>query len=354
VLENELNPPKHLLIMRLSAIGDVAMIVPVVLALRQQYPELKITVLSRPFFKPFFAYIPDIHFYEADVENSHKGLKGLYKLYKDLSFSGIDAFADLHKVFRSKVIATFFKLDNIPVIHLVKGRAERKELTALKPKKISAMSSITDRHAEVCKQLNLPINLSKVNLIDKQPLSNEIQEITGSRNSKWLGIAPFATYETKMYPLKLMEKVISLMLQEGVKIFLFGGGENEEQQLKLIASKSDNCINIAGNLTFKQELDLISNLDLMLSMDSGNGHMAAMFAVPVVTMWGNTHPFAGFVPFRQPSENSLLSDLELYPFIPTSVYGNKIVPGYTDCMKTIQPELVVDKIKQLLESPNTK
>ena len=126
------------------------------------------------------------------------------------------------------------------------------------------------------------------------------------------------------------------------------------EQLKSMASVSSNCVNIAGTLTFQQELDLISNLDLMLSMDSGNGHMAAMFGVSVITMWGNTHPFAGFVPFRQPIENSLLPDMEKYPFLPTSVYGNKIVPGYTDCMKTIQPEVVVKKINQLLAQSITE
>lgn len=348
MLENELKHPKHLLIMRLSAIGDVAMTVPVVLALRQQYPKLKITIVSRPLFKSFFTFIPDVHFYAADVENSQTGIGGLYKLYKDLSVLGIDAFADLHNVLRSKVIATFFKWNKTPVISLNKDRTQRKKLTSLKPKILSPMKSMIDRHAEVCKKLQLPIDLSKIKLIDSQSISTEIERITGKKNSKWIGIAPFATYETKMYPLSLMKEVIQLLLQQEVKIFLFGGGKNEVEQLKSMASVSSNCVNIAGTLSFQQELDLISNLDLMLSMDSGNGHMAAIFGVPVITMWGNTHPFAGFVPFRQPIENSLLPDMEKYPFLPTSVYGNKIVPGYTDCMKTIQPEVVVNKIKQLL------
>ena len=348
MLENELNPPKHLLIMRLSAIGDVAMTVPVVLALRQQYPELKITIVSRPIFKSFFTYLPNIDFYAADVENSQTGLQGLYNLYKDLSVLGIDAFADLHNVLRSKVIATFFKWNQIPVTSLNKDRKKRKKLTALKLKSLSPMKSIIDRHAEVCKKLQLPIALSEVKLIERQPISVEIKKITGEKNSKWIGIAPFATYETKMYPLSLMKEVIQLMLQEEVKIFLFGGGKKEVEQLQSMASVSNNCVNIAGTLTFQQELDLMSNLDLMLSMDSGNGHMAAMFGVPVITMWGNTHPFAGFVPFRQPIENSLLPDTETYPFLPTSVYGNKIVPDYTDCMKTIQPETVANKIKRIL------
>ena len=354
MLENELKHPKHLLIMRLSAIGDVAMTVPVVLALRQQYPKLKITIVSRPLFKSFFAFIPDIHFYAADVENSQTGIRGLYKLYKDLSVLGIDAFADLHNVLRSKVIATFFKWNKTPVISLNKDRTQRKKLTGLKPKILSPMKSMIDRHAEVCKKLHLPIDLSEIKLIDSQPMSTEIERITGKKNSKWIGIAPFATYETKMYPLSLMKEVIQLLLQDEVKIFLFGGGKNEVEQLKSMASVSSNCVNIAGTLTFQQELDLISNLDLMLSMDSGNGHMAAMFGVSVITMWGNTHPFAGFVPFRQPIENSLLPDMEKYPFLPTSVYGNKIVPGYTDCMKTIQPEVVVKKINQLLAQSITE
>ena len=348
MLENELKHPKHLLIMRLSAIGDVAMTVPVVLALQQQYPNLKITVVSRPLFKPFFSSLPNVDFYAADVENSQTGLVGLYKLYKDLSGLGIDAFADLHNVLRSKVIATFFKWKRIPVVSLYKDRTERKKLTALELKKLSPMTSMVDRHAEVCNKLQLPISLSEVKLLDRKEISPEIQEITGEKKTKWVGIAPFATYETKMYPLSLMKEVIHLLLQEECKIFLFGGGKKEVEQLKEMASVSNRCINVAGSLSFKLELDLISNLDLMVSMDSGNGHMAAMFGVPVITMWGNTHPYAGFVPFRQPLENSLLPDLKKYPFIPTSVYGNKIIEGYTDCMKTIQPERVVQKIKRIL------
>ena len=352
--ENELELPKHLLIMRLSAIGDVAMTVPVVLALRQQYPDLKITIVSRPFFKAFFSSIPDINFYAADIENSKNGVFGLYKIYKELAKTDIDAFADLHNVLRSKVISSFFKWNGVPVASLHKDRAARKKLTDLQPKKISPMMTLIDRHAQACEKLGLPIDLSKVVLLKKRSLSNTVQKFAGDKNTKWLGIAPFATYETKMYPLNLMLEVIKLQVQEDCKIFLFGGGKDEENELESLASISDKCINVAGKLTFDQELELISHLDLMLSMDSGNGHMAAMFGIPVMTMWGNTHPFAGFVPFRQGIENSLVPDLQKYPFIPTSVYGNKNVDGYVDCMKSIKPEDVFLKIKSLLTSSKTK
>jgi ADP-heptose:LPS heptosyltransferase len=83
-------------------------------------------------------------------------------------------------------------------------------------------------------------------------------------------------------------------------------------------------------------------------MDSGNAHIAAMLGVQVITLWGATHPYAGFVPFNQPISNSLVSDREKYPLLPTSVYGNKKVAGYEDAMRTISPDMVVNKVNRLI------
>ena len=84
-------------------------------------------------------------------------------------------------------------------------------------------------------------------------------------------------------------------------------------------------------------------------MDSGNGHLAAMYGIPVITLWGVTHPFTGFVPFHQPMENQLISDVEKYPLLPTSVYGNKYPTGYENVMESIEPLAVIEKIKKLLD-----
>ena len=108
-------------------------------------------------------------------------------------------------------------------------------------------------------------------------------------------------------------------------------------------------INVAGKLKLQQELDLISNLDIMLSMDSGNAHIAAMFGIKVITLWGATHPFSGFVPFNQPLENCLVSDREKFPQLPTSVYGNKKVAGYEDAMRSIPVETILEKIRACIK-----
>ena len=127
---------------------------------------------------------------------------------------------------------------------------------------------------------------------------------------------------------------------------LFGGGKKEIELLDTLSKNKENVIVVAGKLQFQQELQLISNLDLMLSMDSGNAHIAAMLGVKVITLWGATHPFAGFSPFHQPIENALTADRVLYPKLPTSVYGNKIIEGYQDAMRTIAVDTIVAKLSE--------
>ncbi|HEX8015101.1 MAG TPA: glycosyltransferase family 9 protein, partial [Flavobacterium sp.] len=159
-------------------------------------------------------------------------------------------------------------------------------------------------------------------------------------------IAPFAQYDSKVYPLDLMKEVIAKLAENPAnKILLFGGGKKEIEILDSLSERFENVINMAGKIKFQQELQLISNLDVMLSMDSGNAHIAAMLGIKVVTLWGATHPYAGFLPFNQSLDNALTSDRSQYPKLPTSVYGNKIVEGYQDAMRTIAVESILKMLK---------
>jgi ADP-heptose:LPS heptosyltransferase len=208
---------------------------------------------------------------------------------------------------------------------------------------------MVDRHVETFKQFGFSIDLANPHFPKKATLSEEILSITGTKNQNWIGIAPFAQYESKVYPIDLMQEVTDgLAENKNHKIFLFGGGEKEIQLLNQLQNNHENVIVLAGKLKFKQELEVISNLDVMLSMDSGNAHIAAMLGVKVITLWGATHPYAGFKPFNQPDDFCLTSDREKYPLLPTSIYGNKKVVGYEDVMRTILPTQVIEKINSNL------
>ncbi|WP_313805936.1 glycosyltransferase family 9 protein [Flavobacterium sp.] len=341
--------PKHIAVIRLSAMGDVAMTVPVLRALVLQYPEVKLTVVSRPFFKPFFDGISNVDFFAVDVKGKHKGFLGLLRLYSDLKKLKIDFFADLHNVLRSQVVRNLFALSGMQVAATDKGRADKKALTRAQNKIFKPLKSMFERHADTFKKLGYAIDLSNPEFPKKAVLSEEILKVTNEKSGNWIGIAPFAQYQSKVYPLDLLQQVIDgLAAENNNTIFLFGGGQQEIEQLIHLKKEYDNVIVIAGKLKLQQELDLISNLDMMLSMDSGNAHIAAMLGIKVITLWGATHPYAGFKPFNQPDAFCIISERERYPLLPTSVYGNKKVEGYEDAMRSIPPETVINTIKKEL------
>ena len=202
-----------------------------------------------------------------------------------------------------------------------------------------------ERHTKVFEELGFTVDLSNPTFPKKAVLDIEIIQLIGENNEKLIGVAPFAQYDSKVYPLDLMQEVIHQLAENSTyKILLFGGGKKEVELLNSLSKGKENVIVVAGKIKFQQELQLISNLDLMLSMDSGNAHIAAMLGVKVITLWGATHPFAGFSPFNQPMGNALTADRNLYPKLPTSVYGNKVVDGYEDAMRTIGVEDIVRRL----------
>ncbi|MEL0651824.1 glycosyltransferase family 9 protein [Algibacter sp. TI.3.09] len=333
-------PKQHILVIRLSAMGDVAMTVPVLRALIKKYPDVKITVLTREFFAPFFRDLPNVTVFPAEVKKRHKGILGLWKLSNELKVFKIDAIADLHNVLRSQILKLFFF--GKQTIQIKKGRAEKKALVS--GTKFQQLKTTHQRYADVFNKLGYNLDLSNPTFPERAVLSTKLQAFLGHNFKKIIGIAPFAAHAGKMYPLNLMKRVIEA-LSKDYQIVLFGGGKQEIEALTAIENSFDNVVNAAGKLNLNEELDLISNLDGMLAMDSGNAHMAAMMGVKTITIWGVTHPFAGFAPFNQPSDYALVANKDEFPKIPTSIFGNKYPENYKEAAGSISPETIITKIK---------
>lgn len=342
--------PQHILVIRLSAMGDVAMTVPVLMQVLETYPQLQITVVTKPFFVDIFKSIDRVHVVKAEVKGKHKGISGLWLLAKQLHKLHIDTVADLHNVLRSRLLCGFLKIMGHEYYRIDKGRREKKALTRADNKIFKPLKTTHQRYADVFTKLNLPVELSNHTPRRLLPMASDVEAVLKLKVSKqWIGIAPFAAHASKQYPLELMEKVIqNLSKEHNVHILLFGGGKRESKRLEALAQGFENCENVAGKFSFLEELQLLSNLNIMISMDSGNGHLAAMFGVEVITLWGATHPYAGFAPFGQTEDMQLLPDLEKYPLLPTSIYGNKNVKGYKNVMHDISPEEVYQKVRNTL------
>lgn len=335
---------KHILVIRLSAMGDVAMTVPIIRALLSQYPNVKVTVLTTSFLKPLFRNIPNVTVFEADIRGKHKGVLGLWKLSRKLRLLEFDVIADLHNVLRSKILKVFFF--GKKVVQIDKGRQEKKAL--ITGQHFKQLKTTHERYADVFQKLGYPIDITNPSFPKKNNLKPKYLETIGGDSKPWLGIAPFAAFKGKMYPLDLMSKVIE-QLSKYNKVLLFGAGDKEAQILSGIANQNDHIINLAGCFSLDEELDIISNLDLMIAMDSGNAHLAAMLGVKTITIWGVTHPYAGFLPFNHTLDSAILANRHQFPKIPTSVYGNKFPGGYEKAMLTITPDEIISKAVAILK-----
>ena len=341
----------RILIIRFSALGDVAMTIPVVYSLAKQYPQHEITVLSRGTLQPLFQGLPsNVSFMGADLVGKYNGIRGLNALYSELKEKKFDYIADFHDVLRTKYLRLRFRMAGIPVDYIHKGRKKKHQLVRRCHKVIENLKSSFRRYEEVLERLGFPVMLNFTSIYGEGKGDfSLIESVTGSKHEgiKWIGIAPFAKHEGKIYPLELQEQVVAHFAnRQDVKVFLFGGGAKEQAVFDAWRQKYPTIISMIGKLDMNTELNMMSHLDVMLSMDSANMHLASLVNTPVVSVWGATHPYAGFMGWKQLPINAVQLDL---PCRPCSVYGQK--PCFRKdyaCMRQIQPEQIIRKIEGLL------
>ena len=344
----------HLLIIRFSALGDVAMTVPVIYSLANQYPQLRIGILSRPYAHAFFDDLaPNVTFMAADLNKEYQHLSGINKLYRRLMAKQFTAIADFHDIIRTKYLRSAFLLDGIKVAHINKHRSEKRKLTSTKHKELFPIQSSFQNYTDVLKELGYPVELNFKSIFP--PEGGDINLLEGSIESKedkiWIGIAPFAAHKSKVYPLNLMEQII-VSIQNNYpnsQIFLFGGKEDELNQLNQWSEKYNNCINASALLkNLRKELILMSHLNVMITMDSANMHLASLVNIPAISIWGGTHPYAGFKGWNQTDENIVQTDL---PCRPCSIYGKKpCMRNDYACLNNIRPEQIIQKLANILKS----
>lgn len=345
---------EHILIIRFSALGDVAMAVPIVYSLAMTYPNLRITVLSRGYARAFFEDLaPNVSFMEADIKREYSGVKGLNALYRRLTAKNFTAIADFHNVLRSEYLCIRFKLERYPVARIDKHRDGKRKLTAPYNKQLVQQPTSFQNYAEVLSQLGYPITPWFQSIFPKEGGNlNMLPAVIGPKKnySQWIGIAPFAAHPGKIYPTELMRQVIEKVIANhpDARIFLFGRGEQENIQFWEWCHDIRQCFNVGNHIeNMHQELILMSHLDLMVSMDSANMHLASLVNIPVVSIWGATHPYGGFLGWNQTEDTIVQLDL---PCRPCSIYGNKpCLRGDFACMQNIAPEQIVDRIEFILK-----
>jgi ADP-heptose:LPS heptosyltransferase len=332
--------------------GDVALMVPVIRSLVSAHHNVEITVVTRPRFAPFFYDIERVKVFPADVDHTYNGIFGMRELFRALiRKASYDLVVDLHDHVRTAMLRTLFRLFFTDVIVFDKGRKQKKAF-ARKSNKITArLPHTVERYQAAFVKAGFPFDLQAPPYFH---LNENVQAVTREwlerqhlqKKEHWVGLAPFAMHATKIWPLENYAPLIEHILSKTpAKFFLFGGGDKEIKYFETLKNKFPKvCVITAGELKIRQEIALMKHLDLMVCVDSGNMHLASLAAVPVLSIWGGTHPEVGFAPFGTDNTLVQITRNEL-PCRPCSVYGRATchVGGFP-CLTRLTPELIADQV----------
>lgn len=351
-------PPQKILVIRFSAMGDVMLLVPVLKSLTHAYPETSVTVVTRPRFAAFFAGIPGVTVFGANVDQTYQGLRGLYALAKKiLTLDRFEIVFDLHDHMRTMILRTFLRMSGKTVMVFKKGRGEKKELVRKHNKIVRKLPHTVDRYREVFVRAGytfdmLPGPFVSVGSDEKRSLDLWL-ESSGlvPKRKKWVGIAPFANHRSKIWPKEYTSELVTRLAQQGqLHFFLFGGGTEEIEFFQQLRDRFPDCVTrVAGNLKTDEEIALLHQVDLMVCVDSSNMHLSVLSGTPLLALWGGTHPDVGFGPYQYDPSVILQISREELPCRPCSVYGKETcLRKDFACLYRLTPELVATEVLRRL------
>ena len=159
-----------------------------------------------------------------------------------------------------------------------------------------------------------------------------------------IGIAPFAAHKGKVYPIEQMEKVVAeLSKQADETIYLFGFGDEERQICETWEKQYPKVVSLVGKHSMAEELEIMRGLRVMLTMDSGNMHLASLVGTRVISIWGATHPKMGFLGYGQSLTDCMSRNLACSP---CSAYGNKECKFKDYRCLQIDPKDIADRLSK--------
>ncbi len=341
--------------------GDVILLVPVLKSLTDAYPDIEVTLVTRPKFASFFQEIKGVKVFEADMDYQYSGMFGLRALFRKLlKKDQYDVIVDVQDHLHTLVLRNAFKFFGNKVMVFKEGKPEKKALARKENKEVKVLPHTVDRYKAVFEELGFKFPIIPPPYLAGEEaavdfVKNWLAENNLKKKTKWIGVAPFAKYASKIWPperyISLLE---NLLEKESMHFFFFGGGEKEMAHFESLKNKfPENCTVVVGQLKMRHEIALMNYLDLMLCMDSSNMQLAALTGTQLLSIWGGTHPAAGFGPFGYSEKNILQISREELPCRPCSVYGKATCHrGDFACLNRISVEQVSQKISELVAQNN--
>lgn len=333
-----------ILIIHTAFIGDIVLSTPLLKRVKEMYPEAKITYVTTPVGATILRNNPHItEIIEYDKRGNHSGIKGLLALGRRLRYENFNMVLTPHRYLRSSILSWLTRSPKRIGYDIASGAllfTDKIKYDKTKHevgKLLSFLGDVPKNPRE-----NYPIELYPSK--KEKEAVDKIWEDNSLSSEKVIAIAPGSKWFTKKWPLEYFNKVIELLVKDGIKVIVIGG--KDELFLNVVNHK--NIIDLRGKTTLLELAEVLKRVKVVLTNDSSPIHIASAFAnTKIIAIFGPTVKEFGFFPW---SENSKVLEVNGLTCRPCAIHGGDKCPkGHFKCMLEIKPEQVYGEILQELK-----
>ncbi|HBH86082.1 MAG TPA: lipopolysaccharide heptosyltransferase II [Syntrophaceae bacterium] len=337
---------KNILIRGTNWIGDAVMTIPAVNAVRNTFPQARISILAKPWLAEVYRLCPSLDeiilFHDPGF---HSGIAGKIKLGNELRKLKFDAAILLQNAIEAAIITWWA---GIP-IRAGYNSDGRGLLLTHSVQRTTAIRKVhqTKYYLEMVKALGCQSAEANVHLKpgkEYETLSETLFDEHGiGRDAFLIGIAPGAAYgpAKRWFPERFAAVADRLMNDFSAQALLFGSSADRKSTDAVQHNATHQLISLAGKTNLKETIALIARCNLFISNDSGLMHVAGALNIPTVAIFGSTNPIT-----TSPAGDK---SVVIYKEASCSPCLKETCPTDFRCMEVVTVEEVYETAKSLLK-----
>lgn len=322
------------------------------IALKAQHPNANIDVLAPDWSRPILDRMPEVRDAIAmPVGHGSLELSKRWQLGQELKKIAYDQAILLPNSFKSGLIPLFA---GIPKRTGWRGEMRYGLVNDIRLLNKSKYPLMVERFVALAVKPNatLPDPIAPPHLVVDQDNVSAAQKKFGlHRDKPILALCPGAEFgEAKRWPANHYATVAQHKINEGWQVWLFGSAKDhsvaEQIRSQLANEAQSQCINLAGQTSLADAVDLMSITSAVTTNDSGLMHIAAALDRPLIVLYGSSSP--AFTPPLNRQVKILKTDIECSP-----CFKRECRFGHLKCLKELPAEWVLSGLEELLNYQQT-
>ncbi len=346
-----MSTPRNILIVRLSAIGDVVMASPLVEAFKRTYPDARVSWLVEAGSKPVLEANIDLDEvivwprgqWNQTLKNRRYlyFIRQLWSFVRDLRGKKFDLAVDAQGLLKSGIWV--FLSGAAARVGIGSREGSRYLMTRVVDRK-DADNRISSQYRLLAEYLGLDLGDFKMKVSLGLEAQKYAEEFSGGLSSGYAVFCPFTTRPQKHWIEERWCELANRIIDKfELTVVLLGGPDDEKAGGRIAKPDHPSILNMTGKTTIQQAGALIKSSSLLIGVDTGLTHMGFALDVPTISLFGATAPYLN----TEGTSGTVL----YHPMDCSPCRRNPTCEGDYTCMKAISTDEVVRAARSLLESP---